>query len=157
MDWRWRRIPNWLTLSGLALGLASNSALGGWHGLRTSLLGALLGLAGLLPLVLLRSLGAGDWKLVGALGACVGPSALLDVLVLAIIAAGLMAAVVIIHQGRVAQTLRNIIHLFKALATLHPPPPEVSLDNPGSLKVPFGVAVAVAAILISGRHLWAGF
>ena len=49
--------------------------------------GMALGLALLLPFVLVRSLGAGDWKLVGALGACLGPRSLLAVLFGAILVA----------------------------------------------------------------------
>ena len=79
-DWRFRRIPNWLTVPGLLLGVAVNSLVWGWAGARSSLLGALLGLALLLPFVMVRSLGAGDWKLVGALGAFLGPQHLIAVL-----------------------------------------------------------------------------
>ena len=59
-DLRSRRIPNWLTVPGLAIGIAVNTVLGGWSGLKASLLGAALGLGLLLPFVLLRALGAGD-------------------------------------------------------------------------------------------------
>src|SRR5205085_6050383 len=79
-DWRSRRIPNWLTVPGLALGIALNTTMRGWAGTKDSLLGAVLGLGLLLPFVLIRSLGAGDWKLVGALGAFLGPSRLVAVL-----------------------------------------------------------------------------
>ncbi len=71
-DLRSRRIPNWLTVPGLVVGVAANTILGRWSGLKLSLLGALVGLGLLLPFVLLRSLGAGDWKLAGALGAFTG-------------------------------------------------------------------------------------
>ena len=91
-DWRSRRIPNWLTVPGLLLGIAVNSWLHGWLGAKASLLGAGLGLALLLPFVLIRSLGAGDWKFVGALGAFLGPENLLTVLLLGILVNGLMAS-----------------------------------------------------------------
>ncbi|MGB8579814.1 MAG: A24 family peptidase [Candidatus Sulfotelmatobacter sp.] len=39
-DWRWRRIPNWLTVPGLLAGIAVNAALNGLSGVKTSLLGA---------------------------------------------------------------------------------------------------------------------
>ena len=68
-DLKSRRIPNWLTVPAFAVGVAANTVIGGWAGLKFSLLGALLGLGLLLPFVLVRSLGAGDWKLAGALGA----------------------------------------------------------------------------------------
>ncbi len=79
-DLRSRRIPNWLTVPGLLIGVSANTVLSGWSGLNASLLGALVGLALLLPFVLLRSLGAGDWKLAGALGAFAGPGRLVDLL-----------------------------------------------------------------------------
>jgi prepilin peptidase CpaA len=77
-----RRIPNWLTVPAFALGVAANTFFHGLNGLKISLLGALVGLGLLLPFVLLRSLGAGDWKLAGALGASIGPGLLVKLLLL---------------------------------------------------------------------------
>src|SRR5438270_11816428 len=37
-DLRSRRIPNWLTVPGAVLGLAGSAALGGWSGLKSSVL-----------------------------------------------------------------------------------------------------------------------
>jgi len=153
-DWRTRRIPNWLTVPGLALGIAVNTALYGWHGAKDSLLGAGLGLVLLLPFVLVRSLGAGDWKLVGALGAFLGPGHLLAVLFATVVIAGVMALVLVIWKKRFLRTLRNLGHLLAALFTFHLPGPELSLDSSESLKIPFGVAVAIAVILYTGGHVW---
>ena len=153
-DWRSRRIPNWLTVSGLLLGIVMNSALRGWPGAKASLLGVGLGLLLLLPFVLIRSLGAGDWKLVGALGAFLGPQRLIAVLFVTVLIAGIMALLLIIWKGRVRQTLRNIAHLLAALFSFHLPGAELSLENPDALKVPFGVAVAIAVILYSAGQVW---
>ncbi len=60
--------PELADRAGVADRHAANTLLGGWSGLKTSLLGAVIGLALLLPFVLLRSLGAGDWKLAGSAG-----------------------------------------------------------------------------------------
>src|ERR1700689_3105297 len=73
LDWNSRRIPNWLTLPSFGVALIASGATMGWQGIKTALAGAGLVLALLLPLVLLRALGAGDWKLMGALGAALGP------------------------------------------------------------------------------------
>jgi prepilin peptidase CpaA len=153
-DWRWRRIPNWLTVPALLLGIGVNCFATGWAGAKESLLGAGLGLGLLLPFVLIRSLGAGDWKLAGALCAFLGPSRMITVLLGTVLVAGLMAVVVIIWQKRVGQTLRNLGHLVAALFTLHLPGPEVSLDNPESSKIPFGVAMAVAVVLYTVGQAW---
>ena len=146
-DLRSRRIPNWLTVPGLAIGMAANTILGGWSGLKTSLLGAALGLGLLLPFVLLRALGAGDWKLAGALGAFTGPAMLIDLLLASVFVAGVMAVALIIYRGRVLQTLRNIGHILVSLVTFRLPGSRVSLDNPDSLKVPYGVALALTVML----------
>jgi prepilin peptidase CpaA len=146
LDWRYRRIPNWLTVSGLAAGVAVNTILCRWPGLKAALLGTALGLGLLLPFVLLRSLGAGDWKLAGALGACLGPRQLLSVLVSTILVAGVMALTMVIWTGRLKQTLLNIARLLGALFSLRMPGAEVSLDDPQSTKIPFGVAMALAVL-----------
>jgi prepilin peptidase CpaA len=154
LDGRFRRIPNWLTVSGLVAGIAVNAWLGGWTGVRSSLLGAALGLGVLLPFVLLRALGGGDWKLVGALGAILGAAQLGDVVIAALIVAGVMAAGLVIAKGRAGETLRNIGHMLASMARLQMPGAEVSLDNPKSVKIPFGVAVAVAVVLYGAREAW---
>ncbi|MGB6632415.1 MAG: hypothetical protein WBE52_14350, partial [Terriglobales bacterium] len=109
-------------------------------------LGTLLGLGLLLPFVLIRSLGAGDWKLAGALGACLGPRLLFSVLMGTVLVAGVMALAMVIWKGRLKRTLLNIAHLLAALFTLRMPGPEVSLDDPQSAKIPFGVAMALTVL-----------
>jgi len=156
-DWRSRRIPNWLTVPGLLIGVAANTWLSGWHGFRLSLLGAGLGLLLLFPFVLVRSLGAGDWKFAGGLGAFLGPTPLLDVLVITIVIAGLMALGLILWKRRVRQTARNVWQILRAYLTLHLPGQEFSLENPESSKIPFGVAMALAAIFHTIRTRWGGF
>jgi prepilin peptidase CpaA len=153
-DYRWRRIPNWLTVPGLLLGIALNSAAWGWRGTKESLLGAGLGLLILLPFVLVRSLGAGDWKLIGAVGAFVGPGQLITILFATLLIAGFMALVLIIGKKRVRQTFRNIGRMLAAMLTLHLPGEDLTLDNPKASKIPFGVAVAIAVILYAIGHAW---
>ena len=153
-DWRTRKIPNWLTVSGLAVGVAVNTILYRWPGAKSSLLGAGLGLLLLLPFVLIRALGAGDWKLVGALGAFLGPARLIGVLFAAVLVAGFMALVLVIWKRRLGRTLRNIGHMLGAMFSFHLPGSELSLDHPDALKIPFGVAVAIAVILYAAGHVW---
>ncbi len=156
LDWRFRRIPNWLTLSGFAAGVVVNTICFRWSGLKAALLGTLLGLALLFPFVVIRSLGAGDWKLAGALGACLGPGRMVSILIGTVLVAGLMALAVVIGTGRLKQTLLNIARLLGALLTLRMPGQEVSLDNPQSTRIPFGVAMA-ATVLFYGVGTVAGF
>ncbi len=118
MDWRSRRLPNWWTVSGLAVGVALNAALLGWPGARSALLGAGLGLLVLFPFVWVRAMGGGDWKLMGALGALLGPAQLLIVLYVSAITAGVMAVIEIFRRRRVRQTLSNLGRLIISIVTL---------------------------------------
>jgi len=146
-DLRSRRIPNWLTAPAAVVGVALNTAFGGRAGLKASVLGLLLGLGLLLPFVLLRSLGAGDWKLAGALGAFTGPELLIDLLVGSVFVGGFMALALVIYKRRFLETMRNIGHILVSLVTFRLPGSHVTLDNPNALKIPKGVALAFTVLL----------
>jgi prepilin peptidase CpaA len=152
-DWRSRRIPNWLTVPGLLAGIVANTVFGGWPEARASLLGAGLGLGLLLPFVMIRSLGAGDWKLIGALGAWLGPSRLIAVLIVTVFVAAAMALVLIVWKKRVQQTARNLWHMLGSFLTFRLPGAEVTLDDPQAAKIPFGVAAAVAVVVCVVGHV----
>jgi len=114
--------------------------------------GAGLGLAILLPFVLLRGLGAGDWKLMGALGAWLGPSRLIVVLFGTVFIAGVMAIVQMVRHRRVKETLQHLGILLGIMATFgvwgqrH----NLTLDNPALMRLPFGVAAAASTVLFFG-------
>lgn len=145
VDWRSRRIPNWLTVAGAAFGFALNSFLWGWNGAKSSLGGLLLVLVLLLPFVALRGLGAGDWKLMGALGAMVGVMQVFGMLLATVLIAGLMAIVQITLRKRWRASLGNLGQLAKGIFVFRlRPHPVISLDNPTLLTLPFGVAAGIA-------------
>jgi len=147
MDWRTRRIPNWLTVSGALGGLSVNAILQGRHGAIMSLEGAGLALGLLLPLVLLRGLGAGDWKLMGAMGAVMGWQEMLSVLLVAVLISAVTAVFQMVAAKRVKETLWNVMTLAMGFATFGlRANPEISLDNPNLMKQPFGAAVAAATV-----------
>ena len=155
IDWRTHRIPNWLTVPSLFLGVALHSWSTGWRGALLSLEGAGLALIVLLPLVLMRALGAGDWKLMGAVGAFLGPWMFLFVLLVSVLVSGLMAMVQMVRTNRVKETICNLVVLVQGFFAfglrIHP---EISLDNPGLLRLPFGVAAAVGTLIIFIAARW---
>jgi len=144
LDWRIRKIPNWLTVVALLVGLTLSAVLR-WPGLKSSLEGAGICLGVLLPFVILRALGAGDWKLMGALGAFLGLQRVIVVLFGTVLIAGLMSVMEVIRQGKVRETLYNMWVVFVAYSTFHVNNARaITLDNPGLLKIPFGVAAALS-------------
>jgi prepilin peptidase CpaA len=142
LDWRIRKIPNRLTVAALWVGLILSAVLR-LPGLKSSLEGVGICLGVLLPFVLLRALGAGDWKLMGALGAFLGLQRVIVVLLGTVLIAGLMSAVEIIRQGKIRETLLNMCSILVAYYTFQVNNARaITLDNPGLLKIPFGVAAA---------------
>jgi prepilin peptidase CpaA len=155
IDYRTRRIPNWLTVTGALIGIVIQSLLSGPHGLAMALQGMFLALLCLLPMVLLRAMGAGDWKLMGALGAILGPVMMLFVLAGAIFVSGIMALVIIIRAKRVKETFTNVFVLVQGFLSFGLRNfPDITLDNPALLKLPFGVAAALATVLCFLATRW---
>lgn len=151
LDWKSRRIPNWLTVPALILGVGVNALGSGWLGFRAALAGAALMLLLLLPLVWLRALGAGDWKLMGALGGMLGPHWALAVLFWSLMIGGLMAGTQVIRHKKVKQTATNLGALVQGFFVFGlRPHPVIALGNPEMMSLPFGVAVAGATLLCFG-------
>lgn len=98
-DWRWRRLPNWLTLGGLAVGAAWAAVADGAAALAGGGLAAALALIALLPPYFAGWLGAGDVKLYAAMGLLGGSAVLLPTLLTACLVAGLGALVVLLREG----------------------------------------------------------
>jgi prepilin peptidase CpaA len=156
VDFRTRKIPNWLTVPAFVAGLTLRTALLGWPGAKSALEGTGLALLVLLPLVLMRALGAGDWKLMGAVGAFLGPLMFLFVLLGSILVSGIMAIVEMARTRRVRETFHNLYILVQGFFTFGlRANPKISLDNPELLKLPFGVAVAIATVACYCASRWA--
>jgi len=107
-DWRSRRIPNALTLSAALAAVACQALIGGTAAAATSASGWLIGVALFFPFFALGGLGAGDVKLLGAIGAWLGPSVVLRVAMYSAMAGGVFAVVVSVRSGYLRTALRNL-------------------------------------------------
>src|SRR6267154_6689276 len=104
-DLRTRRIPNWITVSGAAVGLGLHILYGGMSGAMQSLAGTALGLAIFIGLYAAGGMGAGDVKLFGAVGAFAGPQALIAVFVFTGLLGGAAGVALALWRGSLRQTL----------------------------------------------------
>jgi prepilin peptidase CpaA len=144
-DFRWRRIPNWLVGATVVLSLGWHIWASGWTGLLMSGGGLLAGIALLLPLFLLRGMGAGDVKFFGAIGAAVTYKHILSVFVIAALIAGVMALFRVLVARAFVATVGNIADILnRFMHGRFSPHPVVGLANEQALVIPFGVSMAVA-------------
>jgi prepilin peptidase CpaA len=142
-----RRIPNWLTLPALPIGLAAQSVYGDgfWQGL----LGALGGFA--LPFILfaIGAGGAGDAKLFAVVGAFVGIRNLGVVFVLISVIGGVAAVCVALQAGALSRVIRNSVMIVVSLGRgrLDEFRARSDMDKPGALRLAYGAVIALGALL----------
>lgn len=145
-DLRERRIPNRLSVLGLCAGLVLGAFLEGGFPLM-ALAGAGLALLVSFPVVALGGLGAGDAKLLTAVGAFVGPGGLLSVIVYGALAGGILAVVGALRRGAILGVLLNLKNLMVYWVSLGRRGYQVDLNRPGAPSVPYAVAIAAGALM----------
>jgi prepilin peptidase CpaA len=147
-DLRNRRIPNWVTGPAILAGLLLHSLVGHWSGLGYSALAGLV--AGALALVFwfAGGMGAGDVKLMAAVGCIAGWPSLHLLLFSIAIAGGVCGLVLSVCHKCLRRTLSNVVALL-----LHhsceglKPHPELNLDNPRTLRLPFALPIAAGCLV----------
>lgn len=147
-----RQIPNWVIVAGLVLGIGCSmfaapvvglDAQGsGRLGLNQSLLGAVTGLAIMLPFYLLRVMGAGDAKLMAAIGTFLGPVNIAGAALLTFVAGGVMALMVALWARSLRRVLANLHMMARAAFSGHAS--GVALrEVPTTGRLPYACAIAV--------------
>jgi prepilin peptidase CpaA len=111
-DVRYRRIPNKLVLLILIGGLGLNTVFDGWKGLLASVGGCAVTLVLMLMLYVFGAMGAGDVKLLAAAGSVVGVAHVLPMLMIVALSGGVFALVKMIYVGRVKATMINVFQFF---------------------------------------------
>ena len=147
VDIRTRRIPNDLTatMAGLGLGLAATGISG--VPLWASIAGFAVGLALMLPGHLLGATGAGDVKLMGAVGAIVGPATVVSAFLFTAVAGGVLAVVVAARRRRLKATLAGTGRLLSGPGEVR----EEIRSATAASRFAYGPAIAVGSVLAA---LW---
>jgi len=146
-DLRSHRIPNWLNLAGAAAALLLQTALlgasaGAWHWFT----GLAAGLVPFLLLYLLGAVGAGDAKLMAAIGACVGPAAMPMILLGTLLAGGVLAITVMIARRHARRTLQA---MFSTLLWMpYTVAPAATARTQTTARLPYAVAIAAGVLLV---------
>lgn len=141
-DLRSRRIPNVLTFGAAVAAFIYSLATGGWAGLGGSMLGWVIGAAVFFVPFALGGLGGGDVKLLGALGAWLGPAGAIWVGLYTGIAGGVMAIAVALASGYFKRAMSNVKLLFMHWRVFGLRPlSEVSLDGSEGPRLAYALPI----------------
>lgn len=146
-DLKDRKLYNWLTFpllfGGVLFSILSQRPF-------ESLLGAAVGFGLLLPLYLLRGVGAGDVKFLMGLGAWMGPRTILEVAFLTLALGAIYGALDLLRKGKMLSFVRRIFSFFRSLAIKELEPESLRVDP--TEKIPLGAVMALAAIWTEVSH-----
>lgn len=141
-DVRSRRIPNALTFGAAGAALVFASVTGGFSGLGWSLGGWALATAMWIPIYALGGMGAGDVKLMAAVGAWLGPGPVFFAALYSASAGAVMAVGVAIAQGAVRQTYQNVqLLLMHWRVAGFAPHAQLTLDTASSPRLAYAVPI----------------
>jgi prepilin peptidase CpaA len=146
-DLRVQRIPNWLTFSTMIVAVAYHTGMKGLGGLLFSLGGISVGIAFLIIPYLMGGMGAGDAKLMGSVGALLGPKGALIAFLSTAIVGGIYALVILTFHGylkEIAKRYGAILKTFILTKEIIYIAPAKSKKKP---RLCYGVAIALGTLI----------
>lgn len=158
VDIRTRKVPNIIVTAGALVGIAS-SFLPGSIGLVPSLGGLSVGLVMLLPMYMLRVMGAGDVKLMACAGTFLGVKATIFATLFAVVLGGVLAILFSAFSGTFRQTVTNLkLFLVQSLVRVAGGEMPKSDDMPISVgRMPYSLAIAGGvSVYMVGRFYYTG-
>jgi len=154
-DLRSSRIPNWLTFSAMGFALAGHAWLGSMQGVIFSLAGLGTGLGLFFLIYLAGGVGAGDVKLMAAIGAFVGVYGVLSCAWIAMIIGGIYAIGAMGYQWGVAAAGQRLVYAAYGAVLVGGSAWSRELALPFKLR--YGLAIAAGTLLFElGLHPFGG-
>lgn len=154
IDYAQRKVPNWLNAALAAAGIAAQAAYIGWAGVGNAAAGMAVGIAVLIIPWAMHGMGAGDVKLMGAIGAWFGPWLCLAAFCVGAIVGGIIAVAMITVSRKWQYAAANMAvimtkvqskeHVFSEFGSAR------GFGKTSSL-LPYGIPLSIGAWLV----LWA--
>ena len=146
IDVREGRIPNWLTGSLTVFGMGVQSWQHGWDGFLFSLGGLGMGLACLMFFYIKGGMGAGDVKLLGAIGTILGPSQVVFAFAFAAMLGGLYSLALLSNQGGLRQAWNRVFLLLSTLKVTRALP-VTGEQNPADPKLRYALVLGLGTVI----------
>ena len=159
-DYRFFKIPNWLTGGGLVFALVYTTVVPPEYGASWTWgpAGMLVGFFATIPLYLLRTLGAGDVKLMAMVGSFVGLNGIMYSMLFSCITAGIAAIGFASANGVLFRMLSNVRGILRGMgwAALGGIRPTAQMEPEASVgKLAYGISIAVGTtIYVVADHLF---
>ncbi|WP_372832149.1 prepilin peptidase [Pontibacterium sp.] len=147
IDLRRNRIPNWLTFSTLGIGLSLQLIFLGSDGFINGLSGAGVGLALLLPFFLMGGMGAGDVKLMAAVGCFIGTTPVLLATAFSLLLAGGYALLLIGVKGQLSAFMQRYMVSVQTRTWILP-----ETNSIARRRFPFALAIAGGTVIALGWY-----
>ncbi|GMU80566.1 MAG: hypothetical protein AMXMBFR47_04370 [Planctomycetota bacterium] len=160
IDFAERRVPNWLNAALALAGLGAQFAFGGWNGLGVAMLGLLVGFGVLIVPWMMHGMGAGDVKLMAAIGAWLGPWLTLLSFGAGAIIGGVAAIIMILSTGRAAYAvvnLQTIMTKMKKFDTAFGEYGGAKTFGTTSQLLPYGVPLTAGTICVLMTYYFGGW
>ena len=145
-DWNSRRIPNSVTFTMIVLGLIVNFMDRGAFGISTSLAGLGLGLLLLVIPFAAGGVGAGDVKLLAAVGSLLGPDFALKAFLASAVFGGLFSIIVAVRQKTLGKTFQGVKDRILYLILTRKVPQEERGDTMKPLGIPYAFAIGFGTL-----------
>lgn len=158
IDYAERRVPNWLNASIAALGFMAQGWFFGWSGVAAGMLGLSVGFAALIVPWLMHGMGAGDVKLMMAIGVWLGPWLTFLSFCAGAIIGGVIAVAMILSTGRLYQAYGNlatICHKVTNRSTIFTEFGSAKSFGETSQLLPYGVPLTIGTLIVFfGQFCW---
>ena len=146
-DVRFHKIPNWLTYTAVILAVVYHTAMKGLEGLLFSIGGVGVGIAVLITFYLMGGMGAGDVKLMGAVGGLLGPKGVFMAFLFTAVIGAIWAFTLLTFHGYLKETTKRFKTTLETFILtrrfVYTSPPEGE-KRPGLC---YGVAIAAGTFI----------
>jgi len=161
IDYSARKVPNWLNAALAASGIVAQTAYFGWSGLGAATLGMLVGLGVLIIPWAMHGMGAGDVKLMAAIGAWVGPATCFTSFAVGAVVGGIIAVAMITLARKWQFAGANLALIMAKVSRKDTAFSEFASARsfgPTSALLPYGIPLSIGTWLVLWAHAagWGG-